>query len=348
VSAVPTTPDMRTSLPRGAWRYVTRNAWVTGVIVLLILMIFEQRRASPAWSEFDMQTLAIGAVPLAFAAMGQAVIIIGGGVDLSLGNQMALVSVVAARMMMDESFGHALAICALLIVGSVLIGVLTGLVIAVSGVPDIVVTLAMSFVWLGVALYVLGFPGGGVPIEFSNLASLNTVASTWPNRSEVIPYPEYIPISIVILIIVFLAVWIPISRTRMGLSFYAIGSSKNAAYLAGIDVRRAKVLSYAVGGIFTGCAGLALTATTGIGDANTGTVGNYTLNSVAAVVLGGVSLAGGIGGLLGPMVGAFVLELVSTILLLHEVDPNWAQVIQGSLIIVVVAVGGLLLQRRKA
>ena len=134
----------------------------------------------------------------------------------------------------------------------------------------------------------------------------------------------------------------------MGLSFYAIGSSKNAAYLAGIDVRRAKVLSYAVGGIFTGCAGLALTATTGIGDANTGAVGNYTLNSVAAVVLGGVSLAGGIGGLFGPIVGAFVLELVSTILLLHEVDPNWAQVIQGSLIIIVVAVGGLLLLRRKA
>ena len=72
-----------------------------------------------------MQTLAIGAVPLAFAAMGQAVIIIGGGVDLSLGNQMALVSVIAARMMQDASFGRALAICALLIAGTVLVGALT-------------------------------------------------------------------------------------------------------------------------------------------------------------------------------------------------------------------------------
>ena len=107
---------------------------------------------------------------------------------------------------------------------------------------------------------------------------------------------------------------------------------------------RTRIGAYALGGALAGCGGLALTATSGIGDPLSGQY--YTLNSVAAVVLGGVSLLGGIGGLVGPVMAAFALTLVKSILILKGVDQNWAQVIQGTLIVVVVMVGGLALRQK--
>lgn len=333
-ATAPAATGMRDAFNPG--RAVRRQSWTLGVIALLAVEIFVQTRLNAHWGSFDVQTLAIAALPLAFAAMGQALIIIGGGVDLSLGNQMALYNVIAARWMNGGSFEEALLISLAIILLAVAIGAATGLVIGLGGIPDIVVTLATSFVWLGVSLEILGLPGGGTPIRFANLAQVDTVATEW------------IPLGAVILLAAWAVIWLPFRRSRLGLAVYAIGSDRNAAYLSGVNIFRTRIVAYAVAGIFVGLAGLALTATTGTGDANAGQTANYTLLSVAASVLGGVSLAGGVGGLLGPLVGAFILQLVSTILLLLNVDPNYGQVIQGSLIILVVAIGGLLLLRRRA
>jgi ribose transport system permease protein len=248
---------------------------------------------------------------------------------------MALYNVIAARFMLNGSFGKSILISLLIILLAVAVGVAMGLIIGLSGVPDIVVTLAASFVMVGVSLEILGLPGGGTPSRFSDLAQVDTFLTEW------------LPMGIVILLLAWAIVWLPFRRSRAGLAVYAIGSDRNAAYLSGISVFRARIVAYGLAGVFIGLAGLALTATTGTGDANAGTTANYTLLSVAASVLGGVSLAGGVGGLLGPLVGAFILQLVSTILLLLNVDPNYGQVIQGTLIILVVAIGGLLLLRRR-
>ena len=134
-------------------------------------------------------------------------------------------------------------------------------------------------------------------------------------------------------------------QARPGLALYSVGSNRNAAYLSGVGVARTRIFAYALGGVFAGLAGLALTSTAGIGDPNAGQY--YTLNSVAAAVLGGVALVGGKGGLVGPIAAAFVLTLVKTILVLKGVDQNWAQVIQGTLIIVVVMIGGLAIRERR-
>jgi ribose transport system permease protein len=138
--------------------------------------------------------------------------------------------------------------------------------------------------------------------------------------------------------------WLTVRRTRVGLALYAIGSHRNAAYLAGVNVAAARIGAYAFGAAFAGLGGLALTAASGIGDPHSGDI--YTLNSVAAVVLGGVSLLGGVGGLIGPIAAAFILTLVKTILVIKGVDQNWAQVIQGTLIVLVVMVGGLALRQK--
>jgi ribose transport system permease protein len=144
---------------------------------------------------------------------------------------------------------------------------------------------------------------------------------------------------------VLLVAWLPIRWRRTGFAIFAIGSNRERAYLSGVNVNVTRVLAYSIGGFFAAWAGLALTATTGIG---TPYSGNFiTLNSVAAAVLGGVSLAGGKGGLVGPVAAAFCLTLVPAIMVFQGIDPNYSQVIQGALIVVVVMIAGLLLLRER-
>jgi ribose transport system permease protein len=218
-----------------------------------------------------------------------------------------------------------------LIVLAMLASAFTGLIITLTRIPDIVVTLGMLFVWQGVALWILEIPGGGVPLDYSNLA-LGDVGSTG------------IPNAGVAVFAALLLVWVPLRWLRPGLALYAVGSNRNSAYLSGINVARTRVGAYLLAGVFTGLAGLALSASSGIGDPNSGST--YTLNSVAAVVLGGVSLAGGVGGLIGPIAAATILTLVKTILILRGTDPNYAQVYQGLIIIGVVTLGAVAQRRR--
>jgi ribose transport system permease protein len=313
-------------------RLARRHSWTVGVYVLLLVLVLYWRTIPAKWGSFDVQSLAIDALPLALAAMAQSIVIVSGGIDLSVGSLISLVNVVSAKYMVDMSFTRALLFAALLLVGSSAAGAFTGSLIVLSRVPDIVVTLAMLFVWAGVALQILQIPGGGAPLPYLQLA----VGHWWS---------QWIPSGLVILLLAFALFWLPLRWARPGLALYSVGSNRSAAYLSGVGVARTRVFAYALGGLFAGLAGLALTATSGIGDPNAGQY--YTLNSVAAAVLGGVSLVGGVGGLIGPIAAAFVVTLVKTMLILKGVDQNWAQVIQGSLIIVVVLIGGLAIRQRR-
>jgi len=317
---------------QSAARLARRHGWTVGVYLLLLVLALYWRTIPAKWGSFDVQSLAIDALPLAFAAMAQSVVIISGGIDLSVGSLISLVNVVAAKYMVHMSLREALGFAALLLVGSAAAGAFTGSLIVLSRVPDIVVTLAMLFVWAGVALQVLQIPGGGAPLPYLQLGT-----GHW--------WSQWIPSGLVILLLGFALLWLPLRWARPGLAVYSVGSNRNAAYLSGVSVSRTRIFAYALGGLFAGLAGLALTSTAGIGDPNAGQY--YTLNSVAAAVLGGVSLVGGVGGLVGPIAAAFVVTLVKTMLILKGVDQNWAQVIQGTLIIVVVMIGGLAIRQRR-
>jgi ribose transport system permease protein len=310
------------------WRRNLRlHGWTIGVWLVLLAMIPYYRSLSQQSFEFDIQALAIDALPLCFAAMAQAVVVISGGIDLSVGSLMGLMNVLSAKHMIGMSFREAILFSLLIVLLSALAGGFTGLVITFTRIPDIVVTLGMLFVWYGVGLWVMEIPGGGAPQQFYDLA-LGSIGST------------QIPGAMVMVFVALAVLWLPIRWLRSGLSIYAVGSNRNAAYLSGIGVARTRVGAYMLGGVFAGLAGLALTATSGIGDPNSGSI--YTLNSVAAVVLGGVSLLGGVGGLIGPIAAAYILTLSKTILLIRGTDPNYAAVYQGILIILVVVIGGLL------
>jgi ribose transport system permease protein len=311
-------------------RLVSRHGWTVVVWLLLAAMIPYWRSLSSQPAHFDVQSLAIDVLPLGFAAMAQAVVVVSGGIDLSVGSLMSLINVLSAKYMVHMSFREALLYAAALILVGALAGSFTGSVIAITRIPDIVVTLAMLFVWAGLALQIMEIPGGGAPQKFLDLGTGTTLS-------------QWIPTCALIVLATVAIAWVPIRWTKPGLAIYAVGSSRNAAYLAGINVAATRIGAYALGGAFAAMGGLALTATAGIGDPHAGDI--YTLNSVAAVVLGGVSLLGGVGGLIGPIAAACILTLLKTILILRGENPNYAQVYQGVVIIVVVMVGGLIARR---
>jgi ribose transport system permease protein len=310
---------------------VRRNGWTLGLLGILVVLLVFTKLINPRYGPPGVQGLAISVVPLALATVAQAIAVIARGIDLSIGSMMALTSVVAASLMEDRSEGYGIAVAIGVVLLGCLLGAINGSLIVLTRVPDIVVTLAMLFVWAGAALLVLNTPGGGSAEWLRNL-TLGPIANEW------------VPKAAVVLIVIVAVIWIPISRSRLGLSLYAIGSDPLAAYRSGVSVTRTKILAYTLTGLFSALAGLSLTASTGIG---TPVPGPYTLLSVAAVVLGGVSLAGGIGGVFGPIIAVVILSLIRTDMTFLNVDPNLATVAQGFILVGVVMVGSLIQLRRK-
>ena len=327
--AVSIAPD-RAALGGQLRALVLRHAWTLGLLAFLAVLLVFTKVIQPRYGVAGVQGLAISAQPLALAAVAQAVCVIAGGIDLSIGSMMALTSVVAATQMKGQSEEYAVVVVAGVLLLGLLLGAINGALIVLTRVPDIVVTLAMSFVWAGGSLLVLASPGGGSAKWLRDLI-LGSVGNEW------------IPKAAVVLAVVVALVWIPIRRSRIGLSIYGIGSNRLAAFRSGVPVGRTKIIAYALTGLFSALAGLSLTASTGIG---TPVPGPYTLTSVAAVVLGGVSLAGGRGGVAGPVVAVLVLQLIRTDMTFLNVDTNLAIVAQGAILIGVVMFGSLLQLRR--
>jgi ribose transport system permease protein len=311
-------------------RWARRNAWTIGLLGFLVLLLLITRIIQPTYGVTGVQGLAISILPLALAAVAQAIVVISGGIDLSIGSMMALTSVVAAVLMKDQSEEFGLAVVVLVLLLGLILGAVNGGLIVATRVPDIVVTLAMLFVWAGCALLVLKTPGGGSAKWLQELV-LGSLGNEW------------IPKAAVALAMIVAVIWIPVRRSRLGLAIYAIGSNPLAAFRSGVSVGRTKFIAYVMTGFFAAVGGLSLTASTGLA---TPVPGPYALASVAAVVLGGVSLAGGRGGIVGPIVAVVILQLIRQDMTFLRFNSNLATVAQGLILIGVVMVGSLIQLRR--
>lgn len=317
-------------------RTLTRNGWAIGVWLLLAVLIFWYSHLVPRFGAFQIASITKNSLPLVYLAIGQAIIVIAGGIDLSLGPLLLLSNVIAARFMDGQPFAVVLLIALAIIISLALLNAGVGYIIDISGVPDIVVTLATSYIWSGVALMILPSPGGGTAPEFRLLF---TGSTSGVGGSYFVP--------MLMIIIPALIVYVYSRYTRMGLSIYAIGSNNTAARLAGLKVLRAKIVSYAIGGAMAALAGLATLALTNNGDPRFSIGANATLNSIAAIVLGGIALTGGSGSVLGVAATAIVLIMLNPILSAMGINANTAQVIQGALIAGVMMIGGLITLYRK-
>jgi ribose transport system permease protein len=313
-----------------------RYGWSLGVWFLLAVLIAWYVVLIPRFGSFQIASIVKNSLPLVYLAVGQAVIVIAGGIDLGAGALLVLTNSVAATLMEDRPFVVTILIGLFIIAAAAVLNGVVGWVINISRVPDIVITLATSFIYSGLALLILPGPGGGTSSGFRVLftgSDSGTGTNYW--------------FSLTMLAIPVVLAALFMRRTRVGLSLYATGSDLNAAYLSGVDTRRAKVIGYAFGGAMAALAGLATVAITGSGDPRFSIGSNATLNSVAAIVLGGVALTGGIGSVVGAVAAAIIVFFLSPILSAMGIDPNTAQVVQGSLIVVVMMVAGLLALRRR-
>jgi ribose transport system permease protein len=324
-----------TTLPEPSSRFARmarRQGWTFGVAVLLVVLTAWRFSQIPDVNGFAIRTITTGTMSLAFLAMAQSVIVISGGIDLSVGAKMVFANCLSAMWMEDQGLTACLLIALAVVLITTALSTLTGLITVVSGVPDIIVTLAASFTLSGLALFLIGGPGGGTSPDFQRVIA-GSLTNFWP--------------SVLWTLGAVVLISIPLRLSRTGLSIYAIGSDRKAAFLSGVAVARTRVLAYVVGGFLSGFAGVVVTANTGGGEPRATIGNNATLNSVAAAVLGGVALTGGVGGLTGPVLAALCLSLIPAIMLGEGWDPSNAETARGVIIILVVMIAGLLQMRRK-
>lgn len=318
-------------------RLIDAHSWTVGLAVLLALLLLATKLIQPGFGVSGLDSLARAALPFALATVGMAIVVIAGGIDLSIAAMMAVASVTGAVLMDGAGDGQAvLAVVAVLGLGLAM-GAVNGALIVVTRVPDIVVTLAMLFVWQGAALLILNAPGGGAAPWLRAMVAGGVTLPGVPAGLT-----AWLPRGVLFLAVVVALVWLPIRRSKLGLRLYAIGSDELAAFRSGVPVGQTRIAAYAICGLFAALGGLSVTMGTGIGEP---IPGPYLLASVAAVVLGGVVLGGGRGGILGPILAVFVLRTVRMDLTLLSVDPNVAAIVEGSIMVAVVMLGAVLAVR---
>ncbi|GFE87751.1 ribose ABC transporter permease [Steroidobacter agaridevorans] len=263
-------------------------------------------------------------------SVGMTLIIISGGIDLSVGAVLALSGAVAAGLLKQGialpflgvhlDFTITGAIVSAIAVGAAA-GACNGLAITRLQLPPFVATLAMLSIARGLTLlWTGGFPITGLGPSFGFIGT-----GAWLG----IPMPVW-----EVLVIVMLAALV-CKRTAFGRHLYAVGGSERAALLAGVRVERVKLIVYVVGGVLSGVAGLLVTARLDSAQPNAGL--GYELDSIAAVVIGGTSLSGGRGSIVGTVIGCLIIGVLNNGLFLLDVSPFWQQVIKGLVIIVAVA-----------
>ena len=276
------------------------------------------------------QTAANKGVILAIVAMAQTLVVLTSGIDLSVGMVMVLANCLASHIVVGEAGVATLGALGVLAVGAAC-GAVNGLIVIFGRLQPIVTTIATGAVYYGAALALRPVPGGDVNAAFAD-AVTGQIAGI-------------VPASLVLLAALVVFVWWPFRRSVVGRAVYAVGSSEIAAYMSGVPIRRAKFVAYTLSGLLASAAGLFVTFVTYSGEASIASGGTYTLYSIAAVVLGGVSLFGGSGSAIGAIFGALMFRTIGDLLFVFNVEPLWQPLFQGVVLMAAVSLGSLRLLR---
>jgi ribose transport system permease protein len=314
------------------WRYwlSAQQGTLTALVIFVLMFVIYTANHPAGFSANVVQTAANKGVLLAFVAMAQTMVVITGGIDLSVGMILLLTNCLASWLVIGTPFETALGVLAVLAVGA-LCGAINGAIVIYGRLQPIVTTIATGAVYFGIALLLRPFPGGSVNEDLADAMTGRVF--------------EVVPSSIIGLAVVVLVIWVPYSRSVYGRAAYAAGSSETAAYMSGMPIRRGKFLSYTLAGLIAAVGGLFLTFFTYTGDAALASGNAYTLFSIAAVVLGGVSLFGGKGSAIGAVFGALAFRTIGDLLFVFDFDPIWQPLFQGLILLVAVSLGAFALIR---
>jgi ribose transport system permease protein len=306
----------RTRLARVAQDYSFSFSAVLMLALLAVTLVKEQ-------GNFGLNDQLANAAPMTIAALASAPAIIGGGFDLSISPLLFFTNAVYVVWLAPHGLGGAISVPLVLGIG-LACGLLTGLVITVLRVQPVVVTLALYFALQGVDLLLAPNPVSLQHVGW--IQHLATSIGPIPGGAFTIAIP--------------LVIWVALRYVPFRRLLFAVGSNDATAFSAGVDVTAVRIASYGLGGLFAGIGGLALTAV--VHSTNASQATEYTLVAIAAVVLGGTSLAGGRGGLVGVVFGAFSIYLLQNLLATFQVNPAWLQIVYGGILIVAVVTQGAL------
>ncbi|MER8691557.1 ABC transporter permease [Mesorhizobium opportunistum] len=302
-----------------------RGALIAAGVLAILLFIVDWISAGPL-TYFDVSFLSSGGATSALAAIGQTIVILSGGFDLSAGAVISLVNAVLASSMDPMAPGVSILLWTAVGIGvGMAVGAFNGFFIAVLRMQPIVVTLSTMFILQGVTLLVMDKPGGFVSPDLGTFY-LGDAITGW------------LPMPLVVIGVVLLA-WFWLKGTRFGTALYAVGSDADSAAAVGINVVLVRFAVYVIAGGCYGLAGVFISAQTGSGDP---LVGNPLLLSMfAAVVVGGTRLGGGQGGPVGTVFGAYILMMVVNILLVLNVSAYYSTIAEGTILVLAALAGSL-------
>lgn len=303
-----------------AWRQLLSRygLWLVFAALLVIASLLSDRFLTVS----NFLNIARQTSVNALLAFGMTAVILKGGIDLSVGSILAVVGVIA--VLLDQA-GVPFAGTALLsLAAGGLIGSLNGVMVAYGKIAPFIVTLAALTIWRGVTL---------VLTDGSPLSKLSPAFQAFGNVSPLgVPSPVWLALG------ALLATWFLLRRTGWGRGIYALGSSEDAARFAGLPVDRLKVSVYAFSGLMSALAALLLTSRLNSAQPTAGS--GFELDAIAAVVVGGTSLAGGRGGVIGTLLGALIIGVLNNAMNLLDVNAFYQQIVKG-----LVIVGALLFER---
>lgn len=321
----PLLPETGTRRPRAAHILAQNSGLILAAAILLLSVIvfaamfaIEQGRLP---GNFEITSTVNNTMPLALAAVGQTVVVLTRGIDLSVGGVVDLTNALAAIFLTGD-LAHMVIVSLLIVLVGAAAGLLNGLLVGLGRLQPIVVTLATLSIFQGLAIRVLPQPGGAVPEGYTNFL-VNTNG----------------PTALLFLGLAALG-WMALRRTRLGVDLFAVGNDEAAAVALGIKAVRTKIIAYTIGGALYALAGLFLAANATAGDATTGD--GYTLTSIVAVVLGGVNLFGGRGSAVGAICGAFITTMIVNILFFAHINPLYQSFYEGLFLVIAVVLGALI------
>mgnify|MGYP002610098924 FL=1 len=290
------------------------------VLILLVICVFATILSPSFLSVTNLFNVFKQITVAGIVGCGMTFVILTGGIDLSVGSILGLSGVLASGVLASTG-NTAVAVAVSLTVG-IACGAVNGFFVSVCGIPPFISTLGMMTLLRGVILvYTKGSP---IPIKSD--------AYKFFGKGSI----AGIPVPVIILIIVFLLAHYILTQTSYGRSVYAVGGNREAARLSGIRVKTSEFLVYTLNGLMCGMAGLILTARLGSAQSTSGT--GIEMDAIAAVILGGTSLSGGVGFVLPTVVGAMIMGIIDNILTLMNVNPHATNIVKGAVILIAVLV----------
>ncbi|BDS62865.1 ribose transport system permease RbsC [Streptococcus pneumoniae] len=296
---------------------------LTTVIALIILMAVITIINSNFLTANNLLNLLLQVTSNALIAFGMTFVILTGGIDLSVGSILALSSALTAGLL-GSGMPVTLAILISLILGCIL-GMMNGLLISYGKLAPFIVTLATMTIFRGATLVYTN----GNPIT-------KGLSDTFLFQFLGQGYIVGIPFPVIIMFIVFIVLYVLLHKTAFGKSVYAIGGNEKAAYISGVKLNKVKIIIYSISGIMASISGLIITSRLSSAQPTAGA--SYEMDAIAAVVLGGTSLSGGKGRILGTLIGALIIGVLNNGLNIIGVSAFWQQVVKGVVILIAVLI----------